>query len=110
MATQTHKFLGRAQPGAATPVTLYTAPTATTTLCSTITICNTSGSDDSARIFWVPFGGSAQPANAIIYDTLIPAGDPFAASVIHVLEAGDFIVVYSANGNLTFSASGLEIA
>ncbi len=110
MATQTHKFLGRATPGAAGTMTLYTAPPGTTALCTIFTICNTSSSDDSARVFWVPFGGAPGIGNAVIYDMPVPPSNPFAANIVHVLGPGDLIVVYSMNGNLTFSASGLEIA
>jgi|LauGreDrversion2_3_1035106.scaffolds.fasta_scaffold15770_2 membrane-bound inhibitor of C-type lysozyme len=46
MAT-TYKVLGQSNPAAATATTLYTVPAATSTVVSTINICNQSVSADS---------------------------------------------------------------
>lgn len=106
---QTQVFLGRANPAAATPGTLYTSPAVTKTMVTSLYICNTSGVSDTVRIWLVPSGGAAGNSNAVYFDMVIPAGNPFLANAVPLLEAGDFIVVQSANGTCTFTASGLTI-
>lgn len=105
----TQVFLGRANPGAATPGTLYTAPASTKAMVTSLYICNTGASPDSIRVWVVPSGGAAANSNAIYFDMPIPVGNTFLANAVPLLETGDFIVVQSANGNCTFTASGIEI-
>lgn len=107
---QTHKLLGRANPAAATPTTLYTAPALTKTQVYSLIICNTSSGDDSVSVWLVPSGGALANSNAIISGMPIGTLDPYAMNVPMILEAGDFIRVQSTNGTCTFTASGLEIA
>ena len=90
-------------------MTLYTSPALTKTMLTSLIICNTSTGDDSARVWIVPSGGAAADSNQIIDDMVVDFGDPYMMNSVPVLEAGDFIVVQSANGNLTFTASGLQI-
>lgn len=108
--SQLHKLLGRSNPAAATPTTLYTAPSSTTTLVSSLHICNTDvNNSDSVQIMFVPSGGSAGVSNAIIFNLVIPPGNPFIMNTVPVLMTGDFISVRSANGTTCFTASGVEI-
>ena len=109
LGSQISKLLGRANPAAATPATLYTAPALTKTQVYSLCICNTSGLDDSVDVFLVPSGGGAGVSNQIISDMVVDFGDPYSMNVPQILETGDFIVVQSANGNCTFTASGLEL-
>jgi hypothetical protein len=110
MSTLVHALLGRANPVAATPATLFTSPALTKTQVYTLIICNTSLGDDSVNVWYVPFGGAAGDSNAIIKNMVVDFGDPYVLNAPEILEAGDFIVVQSANGNVTFTASGIEIS
>jgi hypothetical protein len=102
--------MGRANPAAATPVTLYTSPAATKTQMYSLIICNTSTGDDSVDVWVVPSGGAANDTNKIIGKAMVvDFGDPFGWNIPTILEAGDFVVVQSTNGNCTFTASGLKI-
>lgn len=109
--TQKHLNMGRSSPAAATNTTLYTAPASTTALLQCLHICNTSATDDQVRVFIVPNGDSAGIANAIIYNLIIQGSParPFALNLLPVLNAGDFIVVYSLNATSTFTLSGIEV-
>jgi hypothetical protein len=107
---QTHKRIGQAAPSAVTPLTLYVAPAATTTIISEFAICNTSiGQVDSFNIFIVPMGDSPGTANAICYSVPIASGNPCFLNIAQTLNTGDSIVIESANGLVTFTCSGLEI-
>ena len=106
---QATKPLGRSAPAAATPATLYTAPASTTTIVSSLVICNTNAASDTFRVYLVPSGGSLNVNNAVYYDVAITGKNSFSANIVPVLMTGDFIMVWSLNGYCTFTASGLEI-
>ena len=107
--SQTHKLLGRSMPAAVTPATLYTAPASTTTIVYSIVVCNSNAAADTFRIFFVPSGGSLNVNNALYYDIPIPGNNSLTLNIGQDLMTGDFIRIYSTNGYLTFTASGLEI-
>ena len=106
---QTHKRLGRTTPAAATNTTSYTAPASTKALITSIIVSNTGAAAETMRIFAVPSGGSAGVTNALYYDVPVPDNDTFVANIAVLLETGDFLVVYSLGGALTFTTSGIEI-
>lgn len=106
---QTHVSLGRANPAAATNGTLYTSPAVTKTMVTALFVCNTSSGDDSVFVYLVPSGGSANATNLIINQMVVDFGDPYLLNGVPILEAGDFIVVKSTNGNCTFTGAGLQI-
>lgn len=106
----TYKSFGRQNPAAATNTTLYTAPGSTTSILQNLHICNTNPTSDLVRVFIIPSAGAAGVSNAIIYDLLIPYGNPLQMDTLPALNTGDFIQVYSLNGTSTFTASGIEIA
>ena len=109
MSTTTPKRLATSAPAAASNTTAYTAPAATTTITSSITICNTNAATDTVRVFAVTNGSSAGVGFAFIYDMTIPYGNSYYANIAIALNAGDFLVVYSLNGTSTFVLSGAEI-
>lgn len=107
---QTHKRLATSSPAATTNTTAYTAPALTTVILSSIFVCNTSASDTTFRLFLVPSGGAAGVGNALYYDLPLRANDTFLINGVPDLQPGDFLVVYSGNGLIAFTISGLEIA
>ena len=108
MAT-TYKVLGNVNPTAITATTLYTVPYATSTIVSTINICNMSSSIASFRIAIRPAGASLAANQYIAYDTAIPANDSIALTMGITLAATDVITVYTGSSSLTFMAFGTEI-
>ena len=106
---QTHKNLGQSRPAAATNTTLYTAPAVTTTIVSSILVANIGADADLMRIFAVPSGGVTGVGNAIYYDVELQNRDTALITAALTLDTGDFVVVYSRDGDLTFTVSGLEI-
>ena len=107
---QTHKRLGQANPAAATATTLYTAPAATTTILSALTICNTGAASDSVRVCISTGGGTTvAAAGALMWELVIPPGNPFNANIVQDLNTGETLNVQSANGSCTFTLSGMEL-
>lgn len=82
--------------------TLYTVPSGTTTLVSSLVVTNTSG---TVATFDMSFDG-VQIAN----DVNIPANDSVILELKQVLEATDVIAALASASTVNFHISGLEIS
>jgi hypothetical protein len=106
---QAHKVLGQSNPSATTLTTLYTVPSSTQAVCSTITVCNTGSSATTYRIAVRPAGASIATSHYLAYDAAIPANDTATLTLGVTLAATDVISVYAASANVAFAAFGVEI-
>lgn len=107
----TYKVLGQSAPTNTSNTTLYTVPSATSAVISTIHIANTTSTAATARIFIRIAGAAAAASNALIYDLSIPANGLYAFTEGITLATTDVITVQSGTGNaLTFQAFGSEIS
>jgi glucose-6-phosphate dehydrogenase assembly protein OpcA len=109
MAT-TYKVLGQSAPSATTATTLYTVPSSTQTVVSTISVCNRTGSEVSFRIAIRPGGETLASKHYIAYDAKCSGNDSTFITVGATLGATDVITIYAADANLSFSAFGSEIS
>lgn len=109
MAT-TYKVLGQVNPSATTATTLYTAPSSTQTVVSTISVCNLTAAELSFRIAIRPAGEALASKHYIAYDAKVAGNDTTFITVGATLGATDVITVYASTANLTFNAFGSEIA
>lgn len=110
MATTTYKVLGQSNPSATTATTLYTVPSATQTVLSTLVVANTAASAATYRIAVRVAGASLATNQYIAYDVAIAANDSTALTLGISLGATDVITVYASTANLVFTAFGSEIA
>ena len=111
MATSTYKVLGQLNPSATTETTLYTAPSSTSTVVSTLTICNQTSSAATYRIAVRPSADSSTAAKHwIIYGATVAASDTTALTLGITLATGDKLQVYASSANLSFSAFGSEVS
>lgn len=106
----TYKVLGQSAPSATTETTLYTVPSATSAVVSTINVCNRSNATDTFRIAIRPAGASLATSHYIAYNTSILANDSISVTIGVSLAATDVITVYAGTANLTFAAFGAEIS
>ena len=110
MAT-TYKVLGQSAPAAATATSLYTVPSATQAIISTINVVNTHASTtDVIRIAVRPDGASLANQHYIVYGLSLSAGSTFTYTGGITIDATDVVTVYSTNGTSSFTAFGSEIA
>ena len=109
MAT-TYKVLGQSNPAATTATTLYTVPTATEAVVSTIVIANLTATAATFRIAVRPNGATLANSQYIAYDITVGASDSTALTLGVTLDAADVLTVYASTANLTFTAFGSEIA
>ena len=104
-----YKILGQVNPTATTATTLYTVPSLTSTVCSTISVCNTGGTSATFRIALRQAGATLATKHYISYDTTVGANDTVFISIGCTLATTDVVTVYASNANLSFSLFGSEI-
>lgn len=109
MAT-TYKVLGQSNPSATTATTLYTVPSATQAVVSTIVIANLTATAATFRIAVRVAGAALANSQYIAYDITVGASDSTALTLGVTLNATDVLTVYASTANLTFTAFGSEIA
>lgn len=110
MAVASYKILGQVAPSATTETTLYTVPTATQTIVSTIVVANRSSSDATFRISISANGTATATKDYIAYDLSCGGNGINAFTFGLTADAADVIRVYASSANLSFSAYGSEIA
>jgi hypothetical protein len=107
MAT-TLKVLGQSNPSATTLTTLYTVGASTSTVVSSITVCNRSATATSFRVAVRPAGAAIDDKHYLYYDVTIAGNDTFAATLGITLATTDVISVYATLATLSFQAYGQE--
>lgn len=105
-----YKVLGQSNPSATTATTLYTVPSSTDSIVSTITVCNQSSTAGTFRIAVRPAGASLAAQHYIAYDTPIAGNDTVALTLGISLDTTDVITVYASSANMSFGAFGTEIS
>ncbi len=105
---QTLKVLGQQNPTATTLSTLYTVPALTSTVGSSIVICNRSSVATSFRIAIRPLGASISDQHYVYYDVPIAGNDTFIATIGITLATTDVVSVYATAATLSFNLFGTE--
>jgi glucose-6-phosphate dehydrogenase assembly protein OpcA len=105
-----YKVLGQQNPSANTLTTLYTVPSSTSTVVSTVTVANLAASSGTFRIAVRPAGESIANKHYIAYDITIAALDTLTLTLGLTLATTDVISVYSSTATMAFSAYGSEIS
>jgi glucose-6-phosphate dehydrogenase assembly protein OpcA len=108
MAT-VYKVLGQSAPSATTATTLYTVPSATSTVVSTLVVANRAATAATYRIAIRPAGATISNEHYIAYDVAVGANDSTTLTIGITLAATDVITVYASTANLSFNAFGSEI-
>jgi len=109
MAT-TYKVLAQSNPSATTATSLYTVPSATSTVVSTITVCNQASTAATYRIAIRPAAATLAAQHYVAYDVAIAANDTTALTLGITLATTDVVTVYASAATLSFSAFGSEIS
>jgi hypothetical protein len=107
--TQTYKILGQVAPSGATNTNLYTVPSGTQTIISTISICNTGTISTDYRIAIRPTGEAISGKHYIAYGAF---AEPYNSTFLTLglsLGSSDVVTVYAGSGLLSFGLFGIEI-
>ena len=108
--TTVYKVLAQSNPSATTATTLYTVPSSTSTVVSTITVCNQASTAGSYRIAVRPAGASLAAQHYAAYDVPIAANDTTALTLGITLATTDVVTIYASSANMSFAAFGSEIS
>jgi hypothetical protein len=108
MAT-TYKVLGQSNPVANTLTDVYTVPSVTQAVISTITVANQLGTNASYSIAVAPNGESDNAKHYIIRGGVVPAADALSFTLGITLDAADVIRANTNSANVSFNIFGSEI-
>lgn len=89
-------------------VTLYTVPSATSTVCSTLVICN-QGVSTVFRVAVRPAGAALEPKHYVIVDNTINQYDSVFLTLGVSLATTDVVSVYAGATTVSFSLFGSEL-
>lgn len=106
----TYKVLGQSKPTAATATTLYTVPSATQTVASTLNISNLTNDITTVRIAVRPAGAALEDKHYLLYNNTIPGYGSAQFTIGITLGATDVVTVYDTAGKCSFNLFGSEIS
>ena len=105
-----YKVLGQSAPSATTATALYTVPSATEAILSTITVCNRGTAIGTYRISVRPNGASLANQHYLVYDAEIGPKATNALTLGITVDATDVVEVYASSGDFSFNAFGSEVS
>lgn len=108
MATS-YKVLAQSSPSATTNTDIYTCPTSTSTIISSISVCNRSEFSQTYRIAIRPSGESIANKHYIVYNATLNSEDSVFLTVGATVSASDVVTVYCSSADLSFNIFGSEI-
>jgi len=103
-----YKVLGQVKPAATTATTLYTVPSATSAVCSTLSICNI-GASTTYRVAIRPAGATLADIHYIVYDAAIEQYNTTLLTLGITLATTDVVTVYAGTATVVFNLFGSEI-
>ena len=104
-----YKVLGQSAPSATTNTDLYTVPSSTSAVASTLVIANR-GASTTVRVAVRPAGAALANQHYIVYNTVVSQDDSLFLTIGLSLAATDVVTVYAGTANVSFSLFGSEIA
>jgi len=105
-----YKVLGQSSPSATTATTLYTVPSATSAVISTIAMCNRGTADATVRLAVRPAGATLANQHYLAYDLTVGGSDTTTLTLGVTLATTDVVTVYASTANFSFTAFGSEIS
>jgi len=108
---EAYKVLGQVAPAAVTLTTLYTVPALTSSIVSSIVICNraVTGASPTFRLS-IAIGGAADAVEQYLYREVgLANSSTFTAVLGLTLAAGDVVRVQTSSANFSFNLFGTEI-
>ena len=104
-----YKVLGQLA-GSTTATALYTCPSSTEAVISTLIICNRAAAAKTYKIILRPDDETLADKHYLAFDVAIAANDTTALPLGITMNASDKLYVSSSDTNLSFTAFGSEIA
>jgi len=105
-----YKILGQVATSATSSTDLYTVPSSTQAVVSSIVVCNRDSAAATFRISTAVDGAALANSQYIAYDVTVGGNDSTIITIGATLGDTDKIRVYASTANLTFTAYGSEIS
>jgi hypothetical protein len=105
----TYKVLGQLSPTANTLSNVYTVPSATQAVISTITVCNQTATNASYSIAISPNGEADNIKHYIVRGGVVPAADAIGITLGITVDAADQIRANTNTANISFNIFGSEV-
>ena len=105
-----YKVLGQVKPTAATATTLYTVPSDTQAVASTLNISNLTNDITTVRLAVRPAGAALEDKHYLLYNNTIPGYGTAQFTIGITLGATDVVTVYDTAGKCSFNLFGSEIS
>ena len=109
MATA-YKVLGQVAPAATTATAIYTVPSATEAVVSSVSVCNRAGTAATFRLAVRPDGATLANQHYLVYDANLDEHDTIIFTIGVTMDATDVLEGYASSGDVTFHAYGSEIS
>ena len=100
--------LGQVLSTASTLTDLYTVPSSTNTVASSLVVCN-QGVTATFRVAVRKVGASIDPKQYLIYDMVINANDTISLALGITLAQTDVVSVYASSSTISFNLFGTEL-
>jgi hypothetical protein len=104
-----YKVLGQSAPAATTDTNVYTVPSATETIISTIIVANRAATAGTFRIAVRPNGATIANEHYIAYDVPIAGADSTTLTLGVTMDAADVLTVRCSSADMSVNVFGTEI-
>jgi hypothetical protein len=105
-----YKILDQSAPAATSPTDVYTVPSATETVISTIVIANRAATAGTFRLSVRPNGAAQADQHYIAYDVPIAANDSTTLTLGITMDAADVLTAYCSSADMSINVFGTEIS
>lgn len=105
-----YKVLAQSAPSATTATDVYTVPSATEAVVSTIVVANRAATAGTYRISVRPNGASQTNAMYLAYDVPLAANDSTTLTLGITMDAADVLTVYTSSADMSVNVFGTEIS
>lgn len=107
--TTVYKVLAQSNPAASTATDLYTVPANTSTVVSTLSVCNQNASA-TFNVQVRKAGAASNNSQYIVYSNYVNQYDTVFLTLGITLANTDVVTVYASTANVSFSLFGSEIS
>jgi hypothetical protein len=105
-----YKVLGQSNPAANTNTALYTVPANTSTVISTVTICNQSATSAWFNLAVQPAGAALANKHYVNFNTPVPGNDTVSLTLGITLGNTDILSCNANTSTVSFNVFGSEIS
>ena len=107
---EAYKVLAQSAPSATTDTDVYTVPSATEAVVSTIGMANRAATAGTFRIAVRPDGATIANEHYLAYDVPLAANDSTTLTLGVTMDAADVLTVQTSSADMSVNVFGTEIS